>query len=34
MGRRPTTPAYYLGRPVGMWIAAFRHTGLHTKAKA
>ena len=32
--RPPTTPAYYQGRPVRVWLAAFRPASLRTKAKA
>jgi hypothetical protein len=30
--RPATAPAYYLGRPASVWIAAFQRTRLHTEA--
>jgi hypothetical protein len=31
--RPSTAPAYYLGRPAWVWLAAFRRGSSHTKAK-
>jgi hypothetical protein len=30
--RPATAPAYYLGRPASVWIAAFRRASSHSKA--
>jgi hypothetical protein len=32
--RPPTVPAYYHGRPAGVWLTIFRRNGLHSRNKA